>query len=236
MSQRTERLDELLRQEIGAMLEREIADPRLGFATVTQVDTDPDLRHARVWVSVIGGSEERSQTLVALERAMVFIRRELGTRLRLRRIPDLHVRLDDSIERGTRILQVIDAIETGRLPDEPVAGESLPTPGRGVIPSVDGPGDGAASAEDGADTGSGEGAPDDGGGFGAAAAEYAASLAASMAARRGARRPHGGPDAVGRPGAGRQAGGRPGANRGADRGTNAGRPRPDGGSRRERGR
>ena len=111
MSQRTDRLDELLRQEIGAMLEREIADPRMGFATVTKVETDPDLRHARVWVSIIGGTAERGATLVALDHSMVFIRRELGTRLRLKRIPDLHVRLDDSIERGTRILQVLDSIE-----------------------------------------------------------------------------------------------------------------------------
>ena len=109
MSQRTERLDELLRQEIGSMLEREIADPRIGFATVTEVETTPDLRHAKVWVSVIGGSGERDATIAALEHAMVFVRRELGTRLRLRRIPDLHVRLDDSIERGTRVLRLIDS-------------------------------------------------------------------------------------------------------------------------------
>ena len=102
MSQRTDRLDELLRQEIGAMLEREIADPRMGFATVTRVETDPDLRHARVWVSIIGGTAERGDTLVALDHAMVFIRRELGTRLRLKRIPDLHVRLPSSRRRGRR--------------------------------------------------------------------------------------------------------------------------------------
>jgi ribosome-binding factor A len=182
MSQRTDRLDELLRQEIGAMLEREIADPRMGFATVTQVETDPDLRHARVWVSIIGGTAERSATLVALDHAMVFIRRELGTRLRLKRIPDLHVRLDDSIERGTRILQVIDAIETGGLPGDPPAGESLPTPSRGAAP-------GGAGVDVG-DVGTVEpAAPDPREGFGAAAAEYAASLAASLAARRDARRP-----------------------------------------------
>jgi hypothetical protein len=135
-----------------------------------------------VWVSIIGGTTERSATLVALDHAMVFIRRELGTRLRLKRIPDLHVRLDDSIERGTRILQVIDAIETGGLPGDPPAGESLPTPIRGAAP-------GGAGAE-GADAAALE-APvaDPGEGFGAAAAEYAASLAASLAARRDARRP-----------------------------------------------
>src|SRR4051812_12780155 len=113
MSQRTQRIDELLRQEIGQMLEREIADPRIGFATVTEVETTPDLRHARVWVSVIGGAAEREHTIAGLEHAMVYIRRELGTRLRIRRIPDLHVRLDDSIERGTRVLRLIESIESG---------------------------------------------------------------------------------------------------------------------------
>lgn len=182
MSQRTDRLDELLRQEIGAMLEREIADPRMGFATVTKVETDPDLRHARVWVSIIGGTAERGDTLTALDHSMVFIRRELGTRLRLKRIPNLHVRLDDSIERGTRILQVLDSIETGREAGDAPAGESLPTPSRGAAPH----GGTAEAAESLAPL---PGPPDPGEGFGAAAAEYAASLAASMSARREARRP-----------------------------------------------
>jgi len=146
MTQRTDRIDELLRQEIGAMLEREVADPRIGFATVTDVKTTPDLRHARVLVSVIGGSSERTATLRALDHAMVFIRRELGTRLRIRRIPDLHVELDDSIERGTRILRLLDAIESGGAPSDDIGGESLPTP----TPSTPPPGDegyGAAAAE-----------------------------------------------------------------------------------------
>jgi ribosome-binding factor A len=197
MSQRTDRLDELLRQEIGAMLEREIADPRMGFATVTKVETDPDLRHARVWVSIIGGTAERGDTLVALDHAMVFIRRALGTRLRLKRIPDLHVRLDDSIERGTRVLQLLDSIETGRQPGDAPAGESLPTPSRGA-----GPGGGAG--EIGGSPAALPGPADPGEGFGAAAAEYAASLAASLAARRNARRP---------PKTGRPSGRRPGPGR-----------------------
>jgi ribosome-binding factor A len=129
MSQRTQRIDELFRQEIGAILSRDIGDPRIGFATVTQVETDPDLRHARVWVSVIGEPAQRDETIAALGRAMVFVRRELGTRLRLRRIPEFHVRLDDTAERGTRVLQLLHELEQGHLPDEgPVPGESLPTP------------------------------------------------------------------------------------------------------------
>src|SRR2546421_7085925 len=129
MSQRTQRIDEVLRQEIGAILSREVADPRIGFVTVTQVETAPDLRHARVWVSVIGERAERDGTIAALERAMVFVRRELGTRLRLRRIPEFHVRLDDTAERGTRVLHLLQELEEGHLPEDlPPIGESLPTP------------------------------------------------------------------------------------------------------------
>ncbi|MFL5679094.1 MAG: 30S ribosome-binding factor RbfA [Chloroflexota bacterium] len=129
MTQRTERIDELLRQEITDILTKEISDPRIGFATVTNVETEPDLRHARVWVSVIGDQATRDETIAALGRAMGFVRRELGTRLRLRRIPELHVRLDETAERGTRVLQLLHELEEGHLPEDvPPPGESLPTP------------------------------------------------------------------------------------------------------------
>src|SRR6478736_6777046 len=127
MSQRTERVDELLRQEIGEIIAREVADPRIGFATITSVETTDDLRHAKVWVSVIGQPAERDAALAALRHAMPFIRHELGSRLRIRRIPDLHVHLDDTAERGTRILQMLADIESGGSPDPDVPlTESLP--------------------------------------------------------------------------------------------------------------
>jgi ribosome-binding factor A len=129
MSQRTERIDELLRQEIGQALERELADPGIGFVTVTDVETSPDLAHARVWVSVIGTEEQRKETLAALRRAMPYVRHGLNSKIRLRRIPELDVRLDDSIERGTRVLHLINELEAGRDPEEAAAPlESLPTP------------------------------------------------------------------------------------------------------------
>ena len=128
MTQRTERIDELLRQEISDLLLREVGDPRIGFATVTDVETAPDLRHAKVWVSIIGQPKERTETLRALEHAMPFVRRELGKRLRLRRIPEFSVRLDESIERGSRVMQLINDLEQGLIPDELPEGESLPTP------------------------------------------------------------------------------------------------------------
>jgi len=138
MSQRTERVDELLRQEIGSIVTRDVADPRVGFATITSVETTADLRHAKVWVSVIGQPAERDATIAALRRAMPFVRHELGTRLRIRRIPDLHIHHDDTAERGTRVLRLLSELESGATPegDAPI-GESLPTP----VPRLPHPGD-----------------------------------------------------------------------------------------------
>ncbi len=159
MSQRIDRVDELLRQEIGRILAKDVQDPHIGFATVTDVETTPDLRHARVWVSVIGGAPERAETLAALERAMGFVRHELGVRLRIKRIPALHVSLDDSAARGTRVLRIIEELGQGRdsageaLADAPRA-ETLPTP----VPRRRREGD-AEAAGDGATGSDGEAAP-----------------------------------------------------------------------------
>jgi ribosome-binding factor A len=137
MTARTDRIDQLLREEIGAILTRDVQDPRIGFVTITDVETAPDLSHARVWVSVIGQPDERAKTMRALERAMPFVRRELGSRLRLRRIPELHVRADDTAERGTRVLRILAELESGETPDDAAPiGESLPTPaGRADAPA-----------------------------------------------------------------------------------------------------
>ena len=128
MTQRTDRIDQLLRQEIGEIIARDVQDPRIGFVTVTDVETAPDLSTARVWVSVIGQPDERKETLKALSRALPFVRHELGTKVRLRRIPELHLREDDSALRGTRVLRLLAELETGAAADEPAPAESLPTP------------------------------------------------------------------------------------------------------------
>ena len=129
MTARTDRIDQLLRQEIGAILSKDIQDPRIGFVTVTDVETAPDLSVARVWVSVIGQPAERDVTMKALQHAMPFVRRELGGRLSLRRMPELQLRLDDTVQRGTRVLQLLAEIEAGGIIDAPPPiEESLPTP------------------------------------------------------------------------------------------------------------
>lgn len=129
MTARTDRIDQLLREEIGAILAKDVQDPRIGFVTVTDVETAPDLSVARVWVSVIGQPAERDLTLKALQHALPFVRHELGSRIRLRRVPELQLRTDDTVERGTRVLKLLAELEAGGVVIEPPpAAESLPTP------------------------------------------------------------------------------------------------------------
>jgi ribosome-binding factor A len=113
MSQRTDRLDSQIRQELMDLLQREMKDPRLGFATITRVETARDLGHARVWVSVLGTDLERERTMGALRVATPWLRRKLGERLSLRHVPELTVREDDSIESGDRVLRIIQELEEG---------------------------------------------------------------------------------------------------------------------------
>ena len=142
MTARTDRIDQLLREEIGAILAREVADPRIGFVTITDVETAPDLSNAKVWVSIIGKPDERKMTMRALEHAMPFVRRQLGSRIRIRRIPELHIRTDDTAQRGTRVLQLLAELEAGSTPtdDVPVE-ESLPTPAPRLGPPEEGSGE-----------------------------------------------------------------------------------------------
>ena len=142
MTARTTRIDELLRQEMGSILSRDVEDPRIGFATIISVETTPDLRHAKVLISVIGQPDDRRTTLNAMGRAMPFVRHELGKRLRLKRIPEFHLELDDTLERGTRVLHLLDELGAGRAPDEQPRGETLPTP----LPRLPHEGDSAESA------------------------------------------------------------------------------------------
>jgi ribosome-binding factor A len=109
MSRRTERLNDQLREEISDLLQRELRDPRIGgLVSITEVDVAPDLSHAKVFVSVLGTPEEKASTLAALHAAAGFVRRELRRRLTIRRMPELTFLPDDSMERGARILSLLD--------------------------------------------------------------------------------------------------------------------------------
>jgi ribosome-binding factor A len=114
MSQRTARLDSQIQQELMELIQREMKDPRLGFATITRVETARDLGHARVWVSVLGTEEEQTRSLDALRDAAPWMRRRLGERLRVRHVPELSVRRDESIESGDRVLRLLRELEDER--------------------------------------------------------------------------------------------------------------------------
>jgi ribosome-binding factor A len=124
MSQRTDRLDSQIRQELMDLLQREMKDPRLGFATIIRVETARDLGHARVWVSVLGSEIERAKTMDALRVATPWLRRKLGERLSLRHVPDLTIKEDDSIASGDRVLQIINELQANERPIDDEEGES----------------------------------------------------------------------------------------------------------------
>ena len=111
MAYRIEKTNSLIRQEISELLRFEVKDPRLSsFITVNEVSASPDLKQAKVYVSDIGGKEEREETLSALTAASGFFRTKLAKRLKMRYVPELIFQWDDSIERGDRLLQIIDRV------------------------------------------------------------------------------------------------------------------------------
>ena len=110
-TRRRERVGELIREELSDLIRREVKDPRLsGLISVTEVVTSPDLRHARVFVSIMGTEEEKQQVEKGLAAAKGFLRKGLGERLTLRYTPDLIFQRDESIERGSRLLQLIEEV------------------------------------------------------------------------------------------------------------------------------
>lgn len=109
---RVDRIEEQLRIELSQILEREVQDPRVRLVTVTHVKISPDLGHARVFVSALGGLEERKKILKGLKSAASYARRSLGQRLHhLRRIPELIFEYDDTLEKETRIEKLLDQIK-----------------------------------------------------------------------------------------------------------------------------
>jgi ribosome-binding factor A len=105
------RVDEAVRAVLSDAITRELSDPRIGFVTVTGVKTSPDLRHARVYVSVMGEESERAATLEGLESAHGYLQSRIASELSLKHTPALSFQYDESIDRGMRITELLDAPE-----------------------------------------------------------------------------------------------------------------------------
>ena len=108
---RMRRVNEALREVLSARIAQGLKDPRIGFVTVTAVDTSPDLRHARVYVSVLGDEEERAETLAGLESSRGYLQGGIGRELRLKRTPTLRFAHDEALERGMRISELLDEVD-----------------------------------------------------------------------------------------------------------------------------
>ena len=106
-SGRMRRINEAIREVLSGHITGGLKDPRIGFVTVTSVDTSPDLRQARVYVSVLGSDDERAETLAGLESAHGVLQQAVATELRMKRTPTLQFIFDESIDRGMRITELL---------------------------------------------------------------------------------------------------------------------------------
>jgi ribosome-binding factor A len=105
------RVNEAIREVVSIRIAEGLRDPRIGFVTVTSVDTSPDLRQARVYVSVLGNPEEREATMAGLGSAHGLLQQSVARELRLKHTPTLQFVFDESIERGMRISELLDEEE-----------------------------------------------------------------------------------------------------------------------------
>ena len=120
-SSRPDRVGEAIRDELSQLIAREVHDPGIGFLTLTRVSVTPDLQVARVYYTALGDEKVRRETARALTRATPFLRRQLGSRIRLRRVPELTFFYDESIGRADRIEQILQELKAEARPADDAA-------------------------------------------------------------------------------------------------------------------
>ena len=123
-SQRPTRLGEQIREDLTELLARAVHDPGIGFLTITRVEVTSDLQNARVYYTTLGDLKERAETRRALGRATPIVRRQLGSRLRLRRIPELQFFYDENVERLDRVERILQELKVERVERAGRAGDS----------------------------------------------------------------------------------------------------------------
>ena len=119
MTHRAERLQEFLKAELSQIIQHLLKDPRIGFVSITDVEVAQDLRHARIFVSVLGDDLAKEQTMAGLRSAQGFMRAEIARRMQTRYTPEIAFKLDQSIERGTRVVTLIRDVSKGTHGDTP---------------------------------------------------------------------------------------------------------------------
>jgi ribosome-binding factor A len=122
MTIKQDRVSERIRLILSELLLRDVADPRLQHITVTDVSLDPELMFADVYVNALGDEDRQADVMAGLERAKGFLRREVGQRVRLRNVPELHFHWDATLERGEQINQLLNKLDIP--PEEPTADDA----------------------------------------------------------------------------------------------------------------
>jgi ribosome-binding factor A len=115
---RMRRINEVLREVVGAAISSDLSDPRIGFVTVTSVETSPDLRTAKVYVSVLGSDEDREETLAGLRSSHGVLQTRIASETRMKRTPTLTFHYDDTIEQGVRISQLLEEAPPAAEPEQ----------------------------------------------------------------------------------------------------------------------
>jgi ribosome-binding factor A len=116
---RMRRVDEAMREVLSDAITSQIKDPRVGFVTVTAVETSPDLRHARVFVSVLGDEPARRRSMDGLQSAHGYLQKRVARELRMKNTPTLQFLYDDSVDRGMRVSELLGDNDRGEAGDEP---------------------------------------------------------------------------------------------------------------------
>ena len=123
---RPDRVADQIRAELATLLAREVHDPGIGFVTITRVQVSPDLQQARVFYTSLGDEKARRDSARALERAAAFLKRQVGSRLRLKRTPDLKFMVDEAIAGQDRIEQILHELRAESRPELPSAAAPRP--------------------------------------------------------------------------------------------------------------
>lgn len=123
---RVARLNEQLKRELTALIQFEVRDPRIGMVTITDVEVSPDLYHARVYFTLLGGAAERSTAGEGLRAAAGFLRTEIGRRMHIRRAPELHFTFDETLEHAARIEQLLREARGDARPADAGEGDADP--------------------------------------------------------------------------------------------------------------
>lgn len=128
MSHRPEKIREFIKEQVSEIIQHHLKDPRIGFVSVTDVEVTVDLRYAKIFVSVLGDDHAKNETMAGLHSAQGYVRGELGRRLQMRYTPEITFNLDESIERGTRVMNLIREVSKEAGNDEPPPTDRDDTP------------------------------------------------------------------------------------------------------------